>query len=168
MILTAIAAMAKNRVIGKDNQLPWHLPEDLKFFKEKTKGRVMIMGRKTFESLKKPLPNRFHIVITRNQAYDFHDPMVQVVHDLKSAIELAHMLTTKFKTRFGDEVFVVGGSEIYKQSMDVVDRIYLTVIEQEFAGDAFFPEFPEEEFNLVDKADRREPIPFSFRTYQRK
>lgn len=168
MILSSIAAMAKNRVIGKNNQLPWDIPEDMKFFRDKTKGHVMIMGRKTFESFGgKPLPNRFHIVITRQENYKFSDPAVEVVHDLKTAIELAHMLTTKYKAKFGDEVFVVGGGEIYSQAMDVVDRIYLTVIEKEFEGDAKFPEFNEKDFKLTRKEDRQEPIPFSFRTYER-
>jgi dihydrofolate reductase len=168
MILSAIAAMAKNRVIGIDNKLPWDLPEDMKFFREKTKGHVMIMGRKTFESFGgKPLPNRFHIVITRQEDYKFDHPQVQIVHDLKTAIELAHMLTTKYNAKFGDEVFVVGGGEIYKQSLDVLDRIYLTVIEKEFPGDAKFPEFSERDFKLTEKKDRSEPLPFSFRTYER-
>lgn len=160
--------MARNRVIGKENKLPWHLPEDLKFFKEKTKSRVLILGRKTFESLGKPLPGRFHIVITRQDVYKFEDPNVQVVRDLKSAIELAYMLTSKYSAKFGDEVFVCGGGEIYKQSLDIVDRIYLTVIEKDFDGDAWFPEFPENDFNLSEKLDFESPIPFSFRTYLRK
>ena len=167
MILSSIAAMARNRVIGKDNQLPWHLPEDLKFFKEKTKGHVMIMGRKTFESFKKPLPNRFHIVISRQENYQFSDPTVEIVHDLHSALELAHMLTTKYHAKFGDEVFVVGGGEIYRQSMDLVDRIYLTIIEKDFEGDAKFPDFSEQDFKLTQKEERTEPLPFSFRTYDR-
>lgn len=167
MILSSIAAMAQNRVIGKDNKLPWNLPEDLKFFREKTKGHVIIMGRKTFESLGKPLPNRFHIVITRQEGYDFSDPMVEVVHDLPTAIELAHMLTTKYKSKFGDEAFIVGGGEIYRQAMDVIDRLYLTVIEKDFEGDARFPEFSEKDFKLAHRENRSEPMPFSFRTYER-
>nr|AIA13171.1 Dihydrofolate reductase [uncultured bacterium] len=167
MILSSIAAMAKNRVIGKDNKLPWSIPEDMKFFREKTKGHVMIMGRKTFESLEKPLPNRFHIVITRNQSYDYHDPMVEVVSGMPQALELSHMLLKKFSQRFGDEVFIIGGAEIYKQSMDLINRLYLTVIEKDFEGDAYFPEFDEKELKLVKKEDRSEPIPFSFRVYER-
>jgi dihydrofolate reductase len=172
VILSAIAAMAKNRVIGKDNKLPWHLPEDLKFFKEKTKSRVLIMGRKTFDSLLvqmggKPLPGRFHIVITRNESYRFEDPLVQIVPNMKIALELAHMLTDKYKEKFGDEVFVIGGGEIYRESLDILNRIYLTVIEKDFEGDAKFPEFSESEFKLTHKADRTEPLPFSFRTYER-
>jgi dihydrofolate reductase len=168
VILSSIVAMARNRVIGTDNKLPWHLPEDFKFFKEKTKGHVLIMGRKTFESLGKPLPSRFHIVITRQEDYRFEDPNVEVVHNMNSALELAHMLTTKYKAKFGDEVFVIGGGEIYQQSMDLVDRIYLTVIEQDFKGDAKFPEFNEADFELTRNDQRQEPVPFSFRTYERK
>jgi dihydrofolate reductase len=168
MILSSIAAMARNRVIGTGNKLPWHIPEDFKFFKEKTKGHILILGRKTFESLGKPLPNRFHIVITRNEGYKFEDPNVQVVNNLNSALELAHMLTTKFHAKFGDEVFVAGGGEIYTQAMDLVDRIYLTVIEKDFEGDAKFPEFPENDFQMTRNDHRPEPIPFSFRTYERK
>lgn len=176
MILSAIAAMAKNRVIGQDNKLPWHLPEDLKFFKDKTKGKVMIMGRKTFDSLLamtgKPLPGRFHIVITRNQAYDFNESeegkMVEVVSSLSHAIELAHMLTTKFEKKFGDEVFIIGGAEIYRQSLDLIHRLYLTVIEQDFIGDAYFPEFDKSDLKLITEDKRNEPFAYSFRTYQRK
>ncbi len=167
MILSSIAAMAQNRVIGKENKLPWNLPEDMRYFREKTQGHVMIMGRKTFESFPKPLPNRFHIVITRQEGYNFSDPMVQVVNNLHTAIELAHMLTSKYKAKFGDEAFIVGGGEIYKQSMDVIDRLYLTVIEKDFEGDAQFPEFPEEDFNLTYQEKHTEPLPFSFRTYER-
>jgi dihydrofolate reductase len=144
------------------------LPEDFKFFKDKTKGHILIMGRKTFESFPKPLPNRFHIVITRQEGYRFEDPNVEIVHNLNSALELAHMLTTKFKAKFGDEVFVVGGGEIYAQAMDIVDRIYLTVIDQDFEGDAKFPEFSEKDFNLTRNDTRTEPLPFAFRTYERK
>ena len=168
MILSSIAAMARNRVIGTDNKLPWHIPEDFKFFREKTKGHVLIMGRKTFESLGKPLPNRFHIVITRQESYKFEDPTVQVVHNMNSALELAHLLTTKYQAKFGDEVFVAGGGEIYTQAMDLVDRIYLTVIDQDFPGDAKFPEFNESDFELTRNDKRTEPVPFSFRTYERK
>ncbi|PIS10565.1 MAG: dihydrofolate reductase [Bdellovibrio sp. CG10_big_fil_rev_8_21_14_0_10_47_8] len=164
MILSAIAAMARNRVIGINNKLPWKLPEDMKFFREKTKGSVMIMGRKTFESLPKPLPNRFHIVITRQEGYRFEDPLVEIVHDLNTAIELAHMLTTKYKNKFGEEVFVIGGSEIYRQAIDIVDRLYLTVIDRDYPGDSTFPEFSEMDLNLTKK-DQRDG--FSFCTYER-
>lgn len=169
MILSAIAAMAANRVIGINNKLPWHVPEDLKFFRDKTKGKILIMGRKTFESLGKPLPNRFHIVITRQESYKYEDPNVQVVGSLSMAIELAHMLTDKYKQKFGDEVFVAGGGEIYRESLDVINRLYLTVIEKDFVGDASFPEFNEQELKLKEKNEiiSASQIPVSFRMYER-
>lgn len=169
MILSAIAAMAANRVIGLNNKLPWHLPEDLKFFREKTKNKILIMGRKTFESLGQPLLNRFHIVITRQAEYRYEHPNVQVVGSLAMAIELAHMLSDKYKQKFGDEVFIVGGGEIYKESLDVINRLYLTVIEKDFVGDAYFPEFDVQALPLKEKQDliSTTQIPFSFRTYER-
>ena len=139
MILSSIAAMAKNRVIGKDNKLPWNVPEDFKFFRQKTKGSILIMGRKTFESLPEPLPHRFHIVITRNQSYDVHHPMVEVVSSLAQAFELAHMLLAKFPQRFSEEVFIAGGEQIYREAMPQIHRLYLTIIDQTVEGDAFFP-----------------------------
>jgi dihydrofolate reductase len=171
LILSAIAAMSRNRVIGKDNKLIWHIPEDLRYFKDKTKSRVLIMGRKTYESLVAqvggPLPGRFHIVITRNQSYDVHDPMVEVVSSLGHAMELAHMLTDKYKQKFSDEVFIIGGSEIYAQSLDLIHRLYLTVIEQDYEGDAYFPEFSEKDLVLKQKEDRLGPPPFAFLIYER-
>lgn len=137
MTLSAIAAMAANRVIGVDNDLPWHLPEDLKFFREKTKGAVMIMGRKTFESLGKPLPGRYHVVVTRNPDYRYEHERVRIVESIDKAVDFARTLTPPWP----DEVFVVGGGEIYKQSLHLVDRIYLTRIEKDYAGAARFPEF---------------------------
>lgn len=163
MILSAVAAMAQNRVIGVDNKLPWHLPEDLQFFKDKTKGKIMIMGRKTFESLPKPLPGRYHLVITRQTDYKVDHPMVEVLHSLNGAIERARSMIPHWP----EEVCIVGGGEIYKESLPVLDRIYLTVIEQDFAGDAKFPEFDETVFQLKTRSDRREPFAYSFRLYER-
>lgn len=163
MILTHIAAMAKNRVIGKNNELPWRLPEDLKFFKEKTKGHILIMGRKTFESLPGHLPNRYHIVISRND-YATDEQDVTFVKSVDEAIALAKKLTPKW----GEEVFITGGGEIYQQSLDRVHKIYLTVIEKDFEGDAFYPALDESKFLLVDQDHRETPMPFSFCTYVRK
>lgn len=161
MILSAIAAMAHNRVIGKNNQLPWHLPEDMKYFRDQTKGKIMIMGRKTFESFSgKPLPNRFHIVITRQKDYLLDHPMVKIVSDLNSAIAVAKELTPKF----GEEVFVIGGAEIYQQSIPLLDRLYLTVIDKDFEGDALFPDFSSEKLILKteEKKISESGISFSF------
>lgn len=137
MILTAIAAMASNRVIGVDNDLPWNLPEDLRFFRDTTKAAIMIMGRKTFESIKKPLPGRFHIVITRNPEYRYDHERVKIVESIDKAVELAMSLIPQWP----DEVFVVGGGEIYAQSLKRVEKIYLTRIERAYPGAAQFPEF---------------------------
>jgi dihydrofolate reductase len=164
MILSHITAMAQNRVIGAQNKLPWHIPEDLKFFRDKTKGHIMILGRKTFESVGgKPLPNRMHIVITRQHLFSV-DPLVKYVKDLDEAIALAKTLTAKW----GEEVFIAGGGEIYAQSMNVTDKIYLTVIHQDYEGDVRYPEVPLDRFALVDKSDRIDPVPFSFLTYTRR
>lgn len=163
MILTHIAAMSQNRVIGAANSLPWSLPEDMKFFRETTKGHIMIMGRKTFDSIgAKPLPQRYHIVITR-QDLQSTNPLVKYVKTLAEAIEVAKPLTAQW----GEEVFIVGGGEIYKQSLNVTDKIYLTMIYQNFEGDTLYPEIPSN-FELVAKSDRTEPVPFSFLTYQKK
>jgi dihydrofolate reductase len=164
MIVSQITAISKNRVIGKNNKLPWHLPEDLKYFREKTKNHILIMGRKTFESFPSPLPNRFHIVVTRNTDLNFKHEQVQIVPSLEKALELAQNLTAKWD----DEVFVIGGGEIYKQSLAQTDRIYLTVIDQEFEGDTHYPESPSELFSLADQKDFTYPMPFSFQIWERK
>jgi dihydrofolate reductase len=163
MILSAVAAMAKNRVIGVNNTLPWHLPEDLQFFKDKTKGKIMIMGRKTFESLPKPLPGRYHLVITRQTNYKVDHPMVEILGSLPEAIARAKAMIPHWP----EEVCIVGGGEIYKESLPVLHRIYLTVIEKDFEGDAKFPEFDESVFKLKSREERTEPMRYSFRLYER-
>src|SRR5262249_7601011 len=156
MMLSAIAAMAKNRVIGKDGVLPWRIPEDFKFFKNKTTGHIMIMGRKTFESLGGPLPNRLHVVITRQR--DYHPAGAHVFHSVDKALEFCRQQTTKW----GDEVFIVGGGEIYREMLPVTDRIYLTEIHQDFDGDARFPEFSAQDFREVERSPRIEPVAYDF------
>nr|AIA19201.1 Dihydrofolate reductase [uncultured bacterium]AIA19214.1 Dihydrofolate reductase [uncultured bacterium] len=163
MIVSQIAAMAKNRVIGKNNSLPWKLPEDLKFFKEKTDGKILIMGRKTFESLPGHLPNRFHIVISRSPI-ESDEEDVRFVTSIDEALKVAEEMTEEWP----EEVFVVGGGEIYQQTLHLVDKIYLTIIDQEIEGDAYFPDFGPENFKLVEEARRDKPWPFRFCTYLRK
>jgi dihydrofolate reductase len=161
MILTHVTAMSRNRVIGSQNKLPWSIPEDLKFFRATTKGHIMIMGRKTFDSIgAKPLPQRYHIVITR-QDLQTENPLVTYVKTLEEALEVARRLTPQW----GEEVFIVGGGEVYKQSMNITDKIYLTVIHQDFEGDTYYPEIPLDKFKLTNKSDRTDPVPFSFLTY---
>jgi dihydrofolate reductase len=141
MILSIIVAIAKNHAIGKDNKLLWYLPNDLKHFKDVTTGHTVIMGRKTFDSVGKPLPKRRNIVVTR-QAISIEG--YEVVPSIEAAIELC---------KAEDEVFVVGGAEIYRQSIPLTDRIYLTIVDQDFEGDTFFPELNPDEWQEKDRED---------------
>jgi|TARA_B110000902_G_C14292649_1_gene581675 dihydrofolate reductase len=127
-MLSLIVARASNGVIGKDNQLPWFLPADLKYFKAVTMGKPIVMGRKTFESIGRPLPGRQNIVVTRN--VNFISDGITVVHSVEAAIAAANAV---------EEVMLIGGSELYKLSLPLADRIYLTEIYQDFDGDAHFP-----------------------------
>lgn len=160
--LFAIAACSRNRVIGRDNKLPWHIPEDLEFFRNKTRGHILIMGRKTFESLPKPLPHRFHIVITRQKDYRYDHPQVRVVHDLKSAVELARSLVPIYPP----EVFITGGGEIYRQALPIVDRVYLTTIDQDVEGDAYFPELAPGQWRKTEERRVSGNPSYSFETWE--
>ena len=156
MILSQIAAISENFALGKDNQLLWHHPEDLKYFKEKTVGKIMIMGRKTFDSLGKPLPKRFHIVITRQRLQPSH-PSVVYVQDVAGAIEIAKKLTEE--KQYPNEVMVVGGAEIYRQTLDDCDFLYLTRIPGQFAADAYYPSQFETHFGLsTTKVGEADPL----------
>src|SRR5688572_24314058 len=139
MRISLIVAMAENRVIGRNNQLPWHLPADLKHFKSLTTGHSVIMGRKTFESMGKPLPNRRNIVITRQA--NFRADGVDTAHSLEEAISLAK----------GDaEIFVIGGAEVFRDALNGADRLYLTLIHATIEGDVFFPEVDWSEWTLIE------------------
>ena len=140
MILSLLVAADENNVIGKDNKLPWHLPHDLKYFKNQTWAMPILMGRKTFESIGEPLQGRKSIVITRSN--DWKHDGVEVVHSIEQAIEEAKKLGVK-------EVFVIGGAEIFKTSFSQANRIYLTRIHHKFEGDVFFPEVSEADWTLV-------------------
>lgn len=164
MSLSHIVAVSENDVIGVNNTLPWDIPEDMKFFKDKTKGRAIIMGRKTYESVGHPLPNRLSVIITRQKDYKVDAPNVIVVPDLKSAIHEAEKQVSKW----GDEIFIIGGGEIFKESIDMVDVIYLTRIHKSFDGDIKYPKVDPKKFQLIEQRDRTEPVPFSFLTYSRK
>lgn len=160
MTLSIIVAIAKNHAIGKDNKLLWYLPNDLKHFKDVTTGHTVIMGRKTFDSVGKPLPKRRNIVITR-QAISIEG--CEVVPSVEAAIELC-------KTE--DEVFIVGGAEIYRQSIPLTNRIYLTIIDQDFEGDTFFPELNSDEWQEKDREDfepdEKNKYKYSFITLERR
>jgi len=162
MILKAIVAYADNHVIGKDNDLIWHLPDDLKHFKRHTKGRTIIMGRKTWDSLGgRPLPNRRHIVITRT--HGFLAEGAEVVHTLEDAIALA---------KHEEEVFVVGGAQIYELAMPFLDVLEITEVHALPEGDTYFPKWDSSVFDLVSQdnrlADEQHEYSFTFKTWMRK
>ncbi len=161
MKLALIAALANNRVIGKDNQLIWHLPEDLKHFKKLTTGHHIIMGRKTFESIGKPLPNRVNIVISRNET--FRAPGAFLVSSLDQAIK---------KARPDALPFIVGGATIYKEALNYVTDMYLTIIDKDFEGDAYFPKFKESDWQIVSESKHTKEGPdgfdYRFVHYQKK
>lgn len=140
MIPSLISAMSINGVIGNDGTLPWHFPSDLKYFKEKTLGKPVIMGRKTFEAegMPKPLPKRRNIIVTRNQNYNT-PYKVEVVHSLDQAINLCNE----------EEIFIIGGAQLYKEAIDIVDKLYITFINEEYEGDTFFPSFDWQNFTML-------------------
>ncbi len=159
--LSILVAMASNRTIGIDNRLPWRCPEDLKHFKALTMGHHMIMGRKTFDSIGKPLPGRTTVVVTRNRELNIDGCLV------------AHSLPEAVSACAGDEqVFVVGGAELYAQALPLADTLYITEIQLDVDGDAHFPEFQQEEWQEVAREARQQeqpqPLRFHFVTYQRK
>jgi dihydrofolate reductase len=160
-----IVAVSLNGVIGKDNELPWHLPLDLNFFKEKTAHSIIIMGRKTFESIGRLLPHRFHIVISNKAKESFlsHERL-RVVSSLEDAVELANELSKEWKK----EVFIIGGAGVFASSLPLIDKIYLTRVYQTIEGDTFYPvaflkEFSLENFELKKDGE----ITIAFNLYQR-
>ena len=159
--ISIISAMAQNRVIGNNNQLPWHLPADLQHFKQITMGKPMIMGRKTWESLPGLLPGRPHIVVSRNREYIANG--ATLAHSLRDAINQA-----------GDvpEIMVVGGANLYAQALSIAQRLYLTTIHFSVDGDAFFPEFDTEAWHQIQlethKADDKNPYDYNFETLEKR
>jgi dihydrofolate reductase len=160
MRLSAIVAMASNRVIGVNNQLPWRLPADLARFKRLTMGHTLVMGRKTYESIGRPLPGRTTVVVTRQR--DYAPEGVKVAHSVDEALAMA---------QGDDEVFIIGGAELFAQTMNRLDRLYLTLIEREFPGDTSFPEVDLSMWKLIDQehhpASTPEALPYAFLTYER-
>ena len=163
MIRSIIVAKSENNVIGKDNDLVWKMPADLKHFRSTTTGHFIVMGRKTLEATEKPLPGRTSIVITRQK--DFRAEGCLVVHSLEEAYELGR----KYRQ---EEVFILGGGEIYKQAMESADKIYLTEIRETFEGDTYFPEVDpevwEETSRVEHKADEKNPHDYAFVEYERR
>src|ERR1700744_1453840 len=159
MIVSAIVAIGENNAIGKANQLLWHMPNDLKHFKDITSGRTIIMGRKTFDSVGKPLPKRRNIVVTRQ---DITIPGCEVVKSIEDGLALC---------KGEDEVFIGGGAEIYRQAMHLTDVIYLTIIHKTFDADTLFPEIDHKTWKETGRegctADEKNPYPYSFITLKR-
>jgi dihydrofolate reductase len=159
MTVSIVVAISENHAIGKDNKLLWHLPKDLKHFKEITTGGTVIMGRKTYDSVGRPLPNRRNIVITRQQ---IEIPGCEVVNSIEAALALC---------RDTDEVFIVGGAEIYKLAMHLTDRIYLTIVHENFDADTYFPEIKSDIWKETERTDHepddKNPLPYSFITLER-
>lgn len=160
-MISLIAAVARNRALGKDGQLLWHLPEDMRYFRETTRGKPVIMGRKTWESLPdafRPLPGRRNIVISRNSAYEA--PGATLAGSLDEAVRL---------TQDDTEVFVIGGAEVYRQAMPLAQRLYLTEVAHDFSADAFFPEFGEGEWKEISRSEVKNGagLNFTFAVYQR-
>ncbi len=161
LIISLIAAMGNDRVIGIDNRLPWRLPADLKHFRAMTLGKPVLMGRKTFESIGKPLPGRLNIVITQDAAYSAAG--VTVVHSVDEALTAAGN---------APEMMVMGGASFYVQMLPRAERLYLTLVHGDFAGDAYFPTYDENEWGVVSRddhaPDQANPHPYSFLLLERK
>jgi len=156
MIVSIIAAMAENRVIGRGNEMPWEVPSELKRFKETTMGHPVIMGRKTFESIGHPLPGRKNVIITSQQDYSAAGSII--VPDLQAALAACEG---------ADEVFICGGDTVYREAMSLADRIYLTIIEEEFDGDSFFPEIPEDFVEVRRTRIEEDVLPYDMVLYER-
>jgi dihydrofolate reductase len=165
MIISLIAALSKNRVIGKDNDLPWHLPDDMKYFMQTTKLHHVVMGRKNYQSIPekfRPLPNRTNIVVTRQQ--NFNAPNCVVVNSIEAALEIANANSEQ-------EVFIIGGAEIYNQGLASANKLYLTEIDAEINGDTYFPTFNKSDWREVSRIhhpiDDRHKYAFDFVVYEK-
>jgi dihydrofolate reductase len=166
MIISLIVAASENNAIGKDNKLLWHLPNDMKFFKNTTWGMPIVMGRKTYQALAgEPLPGRFNFVITRQNDWRPRNEKITVVSSLQQAIDGAKATDCK-------ETFVIGGGEIYKEALSVADRIYMTRVHTVLDGDTYFPSIDEKQWRLTDNrdfpADEKHDYAYSFQVWERK
>lgn len=162
-MISLLLAMDRNHVIGLNNDLPWRLPKDLRFFKEKTTGNTIIMGRKTYESMGGALPNRRNVVITSSE-----NPFPENVHVIRNLESIREW----DKESPNEEVFVIGGGNIFKQILPFADRMYITWIDQDFDGDTYFPEFSEVDWSLTSKVkgekNETNPYDYYFLQYDRK
>lgn len=162
-MISLLVAMDTNHVIGFEDDMPWHLPNDLKYFKEKTTGNTIVMGRKTFDSIGKALPNRRNVVLTREQT-DFPEG-VEVINDI-------NFIRTWEKENPGEELFVIGGGHLFEQVLPYADRMYITEIDETFPGDTYFPTFQAEDWVLTSKTtgekNDKNPYNYYFLQYDRK
>ncbi len=160
-MITIVVAMGKNREIGANNQLLWHLPKDLKHFKELTTGHPVIMGRKTYESIGKPLPNRTNIVISRKS--DWFEEGILIVGSIKEAI--------KFAKKIDENAYIIGGGNIYEQTLDLADKLEVTLVDTTLEADTFFPKIDEKKWTKTNeihhKKDEKNQFDFSFQTFER-
>lgn len=152
--VSLIAAISQNNVIGKDGELPWHISEDLKRFKKLTTGHVVIMGRKTFESVGRPLPNRTNILVTRDP--DFVIGGCLIAHSLEEALDIGR------EKEENGEIFIIGGGQIYSQSMQLADKLYLTIVEQKVEGDVFFPDYSEFKKVVFEQEGQENGLKYKF------
>ena len=157
MLIAMVAAMGENRVIGNRGDIPWKIPGEQKIFKQLTLGKVLIMGRKTYDSIGRALPGRKTIVVTRQSTLELTDAMV--MHSLDAALSLAESI--------GDEAIIAGGAELYAQALPIAHRIYLTTVRRSFEGDAFFPKLSSDEFSRKSSEEIDAVIPYKFEVYER-
>lgn len=161
-MLSIIVAKSRNNAIGKDNKLIWHISDDLQRFKKLTTGHTIIMGRKTFESLGRVLPNRMHIVLTRDKSYKVNDENVKIIHDVSEVDPYV---------KDDNENFVIGGAQIYWALMPKCQKLYITQINKDFVGDSYFPKINEEEWDMIEKIKGPEDgndFDYEYITYKRK
>ena len=163
MKISAIVAAASNNVIGKNNDMPWHMPADLKHFKSITTGHHIIMGRKNYQSIGRPLPNRTNVIITSNR--QFYVSGCKIVHSLEEALTIAHEANER-------EAFIIGGGSIYNLALPIIDKIYFTEIHAQIEGDVFFPALSNKLWSCVQKefhsADEKNPYDYTFKVFVRK
>lgn len=158
-MISLIVVHDLNRVIGQDNKMPWHIPNELAYFKEKTMGKAIVMGRSTFESIGRPLPGRLNIVISRNTSYNAEG--VTVVHSIAEAIEVAN--------KHHEEVMIIGGEQIFKKVLPYADLLYITLIEHEFKGDTFFPSY-EQNWEVISTSEQHSTdsgLKYTYMLYKR-
>lgn len=158
-MISLLVAHDSNRVIGVNNKMPWHIPEELGYFKKVTMGKAIVMGRKTFESIGKVLPGRLNIIVTRNEDYQVEG--AEVFHSLEDALQRGK--------QFSEEVVIIGGAEIFNISMSLADRLYITIIRNEYNGDTFFPKY-DDEWKIISESDDHhsaDGTPYSYLVYER-